>query len=224
MIAISDVLNDLSGDERMAVWMLRYFVGPGRPVCRLGLGALVDSCFRRDVETLGAAFRTALDRLSGLGMTPLDIRMRGCREISTTEHQLLEATAAAQKGDESAVRSALRPVFTHHHVLAPFAAAVTQLGACLAAAGYWLRRSAGMGTAGETLPAAAIVISDEEGKSAVMSENHHGNSRHDTCGDMHGDGPVAAASLVTLARWRGQDMGMTHVLWPHGATPRSVPV
>ncbi|NHO32416.1 hypothetical protein [Acetobacter fallax] len=218
MIAISDILTDLSGDERMAVWMLRCFVGPGRPFCRLGFGSLDNSCFRKDAESLGAAFRMALDRLSGLGMTPLDVRMRGCRDISRTEHQLLEATAAAQKGDESAVRSALRPVFSHHHVLAPFAAAVTQLGACLAAAGYWLRRTTGIAESArpESFPSESSVMGFESAK-----------GRRDaavTPGDDHEDVSVAAASLVTLARWRDQDMGITHVLWPHavGACGQSV--
>ncbi|GBR02521.1 hypothetical protein [Acetobacter oeni] len=205
MIAISDILTTLSGDERMAVWMLRYFVGPGRPVCRLGSGALADSCFRKDLDSLGSAFRNALDRLSGLGMTPLDVRMRGCREVSSTEHQLLEATAAAQKGDESAVRSALRPVFSHHHVLAPFAAAVTQLGACLAASGYWLRRS-GESVEAERPPMAVTHFEAfrEQWDAAVASP-----------AGAHEEAPVAAASLGTLARWRNQDMGLTQVLWPH---------
>jgi len=106
-------------------------------------------CFRRDFEDVASAFATAIDRFAGLHGAHLDIAIPRAQELTRTEACILDATTAAQAGEEAAVRRILRAVFPHHHVLAPFAAAVTQLGACLAGAGHWLPRRRTQGTTAE---------------------------------------------------------------------------
>lgn len=198
MIATFEIMSDLPRDDRMAIWMLRYLAGPGRPFCRLGHGGLADPFFRRDIEALGAAFRCALDRLSGLGMKPLDVRIRGCRAVSDAEWRLLRATSAAQRGDEALTVSVLQRLFSHHHVLVPFVAAVNLLAACLATAGYWLLQD------------------EEEMGTAIDRGNGACGTGRENASDPAGadPAPVAAPSLVTMARWRKLDMDSTQVLWP----------
>ncbi|MFT8895814.1 MAG: hypothetical protein ABF968_02510 [Acetobacter sp.] len=199
MNATSDTLTELSGDERVAVWMLRYLAGPGRPCCRLGTGGWGDMFFRQDLEALGSAFRHALDRCSGFGMNPLDVRMRECGSVSLTEMNLLDATALAQKGDERGMKAVLRKVFPQHHVVTSFATAMVQLGACLASAGFWLLSRVcvrdDVTSDGQAQPGKARVVQ----KAQPVAEAAR---------------PVAAASLVTLSRWRNNDMAVGQVLWP----------
>jgi len=137
------VLSDLSCSERLTVWTVRRLARR-----RVGMGAEAASpaeglfmpCFRRDFEDVASAFAIAIERLAGLLDSHLDIAIPRAQALTRTEICILEATTAAQAGEEAAVRRILRTVFPHHHVLAPFAAAVTQLGACLAGAGHWLPR------------------------------------------------------------------------------------
>ncbi|NHO52502.1 hypothetical protein GOB87_00780 [Acetobacter estunensis] len=205
MIATSDILHELSADERVAVWMLRYLVGPGRPFCRMGFGSLGGMFFREDLDALGTAFRHALDRCSGAGVMPPDVRMRGCGAVSSTEMALLDATALAQKGDEKGVRATLRRLFPQRHVIASFAEAMTQLGACLASAGYWLLSR-------------ACTRTDSLSETQAIPERSVAITRRQRDMVLESDTPVAAASLATLSRWRSQDMRLAQVLWPHGAT------
>ncbi|NHN89725.1 hypothetical protein [Acetobacter conturbans] len=199
MTVISDALADLSGDERAAVWMIRYFAGPGRPCCRLGTGTLGGLFFRKDLDALGDSFRHALDRCAGMGVQLLDVRTRGCDAVSLTELLLLDATALAQSGDEKQMRATLHRVFVQHHVVSSFAAVTVQLAACLASAGYWLLSR-------------TCVRVDRLAESQAIPDPIRETRRNRA--ETRSVRPVAAASLATMSRWRGHDMGLAQVLWP----------
>jgi hypothetical protein len=164
--------------------------------------------FRQDLEALGAAFRSALDRCSGFGMNPLDVRMRECGSVSVTEMILLDAAALAQKGDERGMKALLKKVFPQHHVVASFAVAMVQLGACLASAGFWL------------LSRACVrddVIADGQ---AQPGKVRSAQGRQPVAEVVR---PVAAASLVAVSRWRNNDMAVGQVLWPVMERRHSLP-
>ncbi|MFT8719994.1 hypothetical protein [Acetobacter sp.] len=200
MTVISDALVDLSHDERAAVWMIRYFAGPGRPYCRHDAGSIGGLFFRQDLDTLRDVFRQALDRCVGCGVQLPDIRTRGCDAVTLAERVLLDATAQAQSGDEHGMRATLRRVFAQRHVIASFATVMTQLAACLASAGYWLlsRACVRPDTLGDAqaMPKKPVRRKKAEAVTASLTK------------------PVAAASLTALARWRTNDMAMAQVLWP----------
>ncbi|WP_041249586.1 hypothetical protein [Gluconacetobacter diazotrophicus] len=219
MTAGLTILNDLSCSERLAVWTLRRLAGPPHPAGGQRTGrapaGLFMPCFRRDFDDVTAAFRTALNRLAVLKMQALDLGLPAAQTLSTTESRFLDAISAAQAGEDARVRGMLRRVIPHRHVLAPFAAAVTLLGACLAGAGHWLPRRT---------PADDISAEDlaENGPPALArrregdpGERNRGGRIQD-CGtdgrrtvDLIGPG-----CLTAMARWHDLDMGMTQIMWP----------
>lgn len=200
MTVIFKALVDLSHDERAAIWMIRYFAGPGRPCCRVGTGLSSGLFLKKDLDALGAAFRNALDRCSGLGAQLPDVRTRGSDQVSLSEMILLDAAAFAQSGDERRMHRALRRIFVQHHVIASFAAVMTQLSACLASAGYWLLAR---------LPASAGGVAR---KADSLSHGDEGRAERPQ-GRRKAVPPVAAASLATLSRWRPCEP-TRQVLWP----------
>ncbi|MDT8872317.1 hypothetical protein RAA17_16765 [Komagataeibacter rhaeticus] len=109
---------------------------------RGGMPGLALPCFRADFAAVVEAFHMALGRLRAYQREPVDVGICNATHLTGTESRFLLAAAAAQEGREAEVRRTLRPIFAHHHVLSPFAAAITQLGACMAGAGYWLPRRA----------------------------------------------------------------------------------
>ncbi|GBO80023.1 hypothetical protein AA0242T_0725 [Acetobacter aceti NRIC 0242] len=97
------------------------------------------------------------------------------------------------------MKAVLRKVFPQHHVVTSFATAIVQLGACLASAGFWLLSRVcvrdDVTSDGQAQPGKAKVVQ----KAQPVAEAAR---------------PVAAASLVTLSRWRNNDMAVGQVLWP----------
>ncbi|GBQ66114.1 hypothetical protein AA103196_1296 [Ameyamaea chiangmaiensis NBRC 103196] len=181
-------LSDLSCSERLTIWTVRRLARrrTGAPAASaVPAEGLFLPCFRRDFDDVATAFSTALDRLATVRGGALDIAIPRAQALTATEACLLDATTAAQAGEEATMRRILRRLFPHHHILAPFAAAVTQLGACLAGAGHWLPR-----------PRAVLTAAASDGVPADQETRR------------------AAASLSALVRWHDLDMGTTHVLWP----------
>ncbi len=197
-------MNDLSCSERLLVWCVRRLSGGGE-----GAGSmpgLALPCFRADFAALADAFRMALGRLRTYQLAPVDVAICSATHLTGTEGRFLLAAAAAQEGREAEVRRTLRPVFAHHHVLSPFAAAITQLGACMAGAGYWLpRRGSGGGS-----PQAQRL----RWTSQAETEWNGASSATAVPGVPQ---PVGAGSLATM-RWHDADMGTAHVMWPRAVT------
>nr|WP_244191776.1 hypothetical protein [Komagataeibacter swingsii] len=196
-------MNDLSCSERLLVWCVRRLSGAGGGAGHMPGLAL--PCFRSDFAAVADAFHMALERLRAYHNGPMDVAICSATHLTGTENRFLIAAAAAQEGRETEVRRTLRPVFTHHHVLAPFAAAVTQLGACMAGAGYWLPRRGHNGGGGSlrwTRPPAAATTGMHGVAPAMPAAVPQ---------------PVGAGCLAAL-RWHGADMDTAHVMWPGNAT------
>ncbi|MFW7266405.1 hypothetical protein ACMAUO_00385 [Gluconacetobacter sp. Hr-1-5] len=195
--AMHDV-NDLSCSEKLAIWMIRCVTRREVPACtgasaRPVASGLFMAGFRSELEGVVEAFRAAMSRMAGLRMERLDVGMPGTVILTTTEQGFLDATSAAQNGNEAAVRSALRRIFPHHYVQSRFAAAVTVLAACLAGAGHWLpsrRPSPGV------QPPRLIDMQTGEADAPRPQD-------------------ADTAALVAMARWQELDMGMSHHHWPH---------
>lgn len=193
-------VNDLSCSEKLAIWMIRCITRREVPAC-IGASArplarsLFMMGFHADLEGVVEAFRAAMTRMAGLRMERLDVGMPGTMKLTATEEGFLDATSAAQNGNEAAVRTALRRVFPHHYVLSRFAAAVTVLGACLAGAGHWLpsRRPSP-----DAQPPRLIEM--QTGEADVPRQQ---------------DQDTDTTALVAMAHWQELDMGMSHHHWPH---------
>lgn len=201
-------MNDLSCSERLLVWCVRRLSGAGEGTGHMPGLAL--PCFRSDFAAVADAFRMALGRLRAYQNGPMDVAICSATHLTGTENRFLIAAAAAQEGREAEVRRTLRPVFTHHHVLSPFAAAITQLGACMAGAGYWLPRR-GHNGGGSSPPAHSLrwtrpQIAEGAGVHGVASAMPAAAPQ-----------PVGAGCLAAM-RWHSADMGTAHVMWPSNAT------
>ncbi|QBL92910.1 hypothetical protein KSAC_06650 [Komagataeibacter saccharivorans] len=200
-------MNDLSCSERLLVWCVRRL--NGNPHDRSTVPGLALPFFRADFAAVANAFHMALARLRAFQAQPVDVAICSATRLTRTENHFLAAAAAAQEGREAEVRRALRPVFLHHHVLSPFAAAITQLGACMAGAGYWLpRRGQGTTTSGR-VPVTRLRWNHGRGTDGANAAPaaHAANGAHQ---------PVGAGSLGTL-RWHDADMASAHVMWPRSA-------
>lgn len=188
-------VNDLSCSERLAVWMIRCIARREAAACgavplRPAAQDLFMAGCRSEREGVVQAFRAAMSRMAGLHMGHLDVGMPGAVVLTVTEQGFLEATSAAQNGNEAAVHMALRQVFPHHYVQSRFAAAVTVLAACLAGAGHWLP--------------------------SRRSPTAYRPTLIEAQGDDDGRGPAAETEgLIAMARWHDLDMGMSHTPWPH---------
>lgn len=188
-------MNDLSSSERLLVWCVRRLSGQGDGA--RGTPGLALPCFRADFAAVIEAFRMAMNRLRAYQRTPVDVAICSATHLTGTENRFLLAATAAQEGREGEVRRMLRPVFVHHHVLSPFAAAITQLGACLAGAGYWLPRRGTMLAASSRVPVARQV-----GPAMAHPAPHAPQAQ-----------PVGAGCLAAM-RWHNGDMGHAQVMWP----------
>ena len=200
-------MNDLSSSERLLVWCVRRLSGQGDGT--RGTPGLALPCFRADFAAVIEAFHMAMNRLRAYQRAPVDVAICSATHLTGTENRFLLAATAAQEGREGEVRRMLRPVFVHHHVLSPFAAAITQLGACMAGAGYWLpRRGQGTTTSGR-VPVTRLRWNHGRGTDSANAAPaaHAANGAHQ---------PVGAGSLGTL-RWHDADMASAHVMWPRSA-------
>lgn len=191
-------VNDLSCSEKLAIWMIRCITRREVPACtdassRPVARSLFMVGFHAELEGVVEAFRAAMSRMAGLRMDRLDVGMPGTMMLTATEEGFLDATSAAQNGNEAAVRTALRRVFPHHYVQSRFAAAVTVLAACLAGAGHWLpsRRPS------PATPPPRLIEMQTDEADALRRQG------------------TDTAALVAMARWQELDMGMSHHHWPH---------
>lgn len=208
-------VNDLSCSEKFAVWMIRCVARRQAVACADNAAhpedrVLLMPGFHAEREGVIQAFRAAMRRMAALHMGHLDVGIPRATMLTATERGFLEATSAAQNGNEAAVRQALRRVFPHHHVQSRFAAAVTVLGACLAGAGHWLPSRRPLSDEGRPFapdifppeprhrPHHPIVIAD--------STSHDNENRRQA---TNTDG------LIAMASWQALDMGITPIQWPH---------
>ncbi|MCE2574474.1 hypothetical protein [Komagataeibacter sp. FNDCR2] len=205
-------MNDLSCSERLLVWCVRRLSGGSATTS--GMPGYALPCFRADFAIVARAFNMALTRLRTYQCDPVDVAICSATRLTRTENRFLAAAAAAQEGHEAEVRSMLRPIFAHHHVLSPFAAAITQLGACMAGAGYWLpRRNPAEGSARAPTPRLRWT---------------HGQ-RSETVNTPTAM-PVAQAQAQTVGagclgamRWRDADMAAARIMWPNSAAAAHAP-
>ncbi|KDU94660.1 hypothetical protein CFR78_08110 [Komagataeibacter rhaeticus] len=199
-------MNDLSCSERLLVWCVRRLSGEGRTGG--GMPGLALPCFRADFAAVVEAFHMALGRLRAYQREPVDVGICNATHLTGTESRFLLAAAAAQEGREAEVRRTLRPIFAHHHVLSPFAAAITQLGACMAGAGYWLPRRA-------TTPA----LPNRPPVTQLRRPSRDAAARPQSPSPTMSQ-PVGAGCLAAM-RWHDADMGSAHVMWPGHALPQA---
>lgn len=201
-------MNDLSCSERLLVWCVRRLSGAGEGTGHMPGLAL--PCFRSDFAAVADAFRMALGRLRACQNSTIDVAICSATHLTGTENRFLIAATAAQEGREAEVRRTLRPVFTHHHVLSPFAAAITQLGACMAGAGYWLPRRGHNGGGGNPSVRGLRHARPHTTDGATIDNPA-------TTVPAGASQPVGAGCLVAM-RWHSADMGTAHVMWPSNAT------
>ena len=203
-------MNDLSCSERLLVWCVRRLSGGGATSAMPGWAL---PCFRADFAIVARAFNMALTRLRTYQCDPVDVAICNATRLTRTENRFLAAAAAAQEGREAEVRSMLRPIFAHHHVLSPFAAAITQLGACMAGAGYWLpRRNTNTETAGRG-PVPRLRWTQGQRSESVGTNPTSVPVTHTQ--------PVGAGCLAAM-RWRDADMAAARIMWPNsGAAPHA---
>ncbi|PYD79938.1 hypothetical protein ACM0P6_03115 [Komagataeibacter sucrofermentans] len=192
-------MNDLSSSERLLVWCVRRLSGQGDGT--RGTPGLALPCFRADFAAVIEAFHMAMNRLRAYQRTPVDVAICSATHLTGTENRFLLAATAAQEGHEGEVRRMLRPIFVHHHVLSPFAAAITQLGACLAGAGYWLPRRGNMLAASSRMP----VVRPRQVSAATAHPTPEPHAQQAQ--------PVGAGCLAAM-RWHQADMGRAQVMWP----------
>ncbi|MCE2563816.1 hypothetical protein [Komagataeibacter sp. FNDCF1] len=200
MINTTVSMNDLSCSERLLVWCVRRLSGGGDTGA--SMPGLALPCFRADFAAVADAFHMALGRLRACQREPMDVAICSATRLTSTESRFLLAAAAAQEGREAEVRRTLRPVFAHHHVLSPFAAAITQLGACMAGAGYWLPRRGNTPAAPNQTPVTRL---------RRHTTTPVGTQSRPASASAHQ--PVGAGCLATM-RWHNADMGTAHVMWP----------
>lgn len=195
-------MNDLSCSERLLVWCVRRLSGGNSTGA--GMPGLALPCFRADFAAVVEAFHMALARLRAYQREPVDVGICSATHLTGTENRFLLAATAAQEGREAEVRRTLRPIFAHHHVLSPFAAAITQLGACMAGAGYWLPRRGGT-------PAALTRTQSTRLRPSPCAPGREGERPQPVATATHQ--PVGAGCLAAM-RWHDADMGNAHVMWP----------
>ncbi|WP_459986935.1 hypothetical protein [Komagataeibacter kakiaceti] len=200
-------MNDLSCSERLLVWCVRRLSGGATTTS--GMPGYALPCFRADFASVARAFNMALTRLRTYQCDPVDVAICSATCLTRTENRFLAAAAAAQEGHEAEVRSMLRPIFAHHHVLSPFAAAITQLGACMAGAGYWLpRRSASAEGKGTTrTPAPRLRWTHGQRSEGTTTPAAMPVAQAQTVG----------AGCLGAMRWRDADMAAARIMWPNGA-------
>ncbi|KAB8122574.1 hypothetical protein D3W54_15525 [Komagataeibacter medellinensis] len=195
-------MNDLSCSERLLVWCVRRLNGGDSTGA--GMPGLALPCFRADFAAVVEAFHMALARLRAYQREPVDVGICSATRLTGTENRFLLAATAAQEGREAEVRRTLRPIFTHHHVLSPFAAAITQLGACMAGAGYWLPHRGGT-------PAAQTRTRSTRLRPSPSIPGREGDRLQRVATAHHQ--PVGAGCLAAM-RWHDADMGNAHIMWP----------
>ncbi|KON65896.1 hypothetical protein KOEU_05840 [Komagataeibacter europaeus] len=200
-------MNDLSCSERLLVWCVRRLSGAGEGTGHMPGLAL--PCFRTDFAAVADAFRMALGRLRAYQNGTVDVAICSATHLTGTENRFLVAAAAAQEGREAEVRRTLRPVFTHHHVLSPFAAAITQLGACMAGAGYWLPRRGHHGGGGSPPVRSLRWPAQQAADGTAVRATVPPAATPATAAAQ----PVGAGCLAAM-RWHSADMGTAHVMWP----------
>lgn len=133
--------SDLPCSERMALWTIRRLAIPTEHECTTHMAGdrtfLTLPCFRRDFAPAANAMKNALT-LTRQMLGSQTIGLPSALTITAEEWHILQATSASQSGQMQEMLLTLKKMLTHSDALFLFSDALTQLGACLAGAGYWL--------------------------------------------------------------------------------------